>query len=238
MKDFHRLLPAGAFLISALLCACQTNVTTPPDVAASTNAPIPKVDTSGAVRYQVESPASEVRILVYRGGAMARLGHNHVVSSKEITGTLLLHKDLGRSQLTLTLPVGGLVVDDPAARAKEGADFAAEVPRDARDGTRGNLLREEVLDAARHASISLRSTKIVGTRANPEITMRIGIKGVERDVVVAAIVREAGARLTASGEFAIKQSDFGIKPFSVALGALQVQDTLKIKFSIVCVQQK
>jgi len=33
-------------------------------------------------RYQVDGAASDVRMLVYRGGTMARLGHNHVLSSK------------------------------------------------------------------------------------------------------------------------------------------------------------
>ena len=43
----------------------------------------------------------------------------------------------------------------------------------------------------------------------------------------------AGAKLTASGEFDVLQTQFGIKPFSVALGALEVQDRLHIEFTIV-----
>jgi hypothetical protein len=57
-------------------------------------------------------------------------------------------------------------------------------------------------------------------------------------VLVPATVREDGGRLTASGEFAIKQTDFGITPFTVALGALQVLDQLRIKFSVVCVKEQ
>jgi hypothetical protein len=40
-------------------------------------------------------------------------------------------------------------------------------------------------------------------------------------------------QLSAQGEFDILQSDFGIKPFSVGLGVLQVQDRLHVHFSIV-----
>jgi hypothetical protein len=42
-----------------------------------------------------------------------------------------------------------------------------------------------------------------------------------------------GRQLQASGEFDILQSDFGITPFSVALGALQVQDRLHVTYRVV-----
>jgi len=196
-----------------------------PDVAAA--------DISGAVAYEVDSAASHLHVLVYRGGAMARLGHNHVVSSKAVTGRLYLHNDLARSHIELALPVASMIVDDPQARAAEGEEFAAEVPQDAREGTQRNLMRAEVLDAAHFPTITLRSAAIAGTRAAPLLTMRVALRGTARDVSVPIVVVEDGKRLTATGEFAIKQTDFGITPFSVALGALQVQDTLRIKFKIV-----
>jgi polyisoprenoid-binding protein YceI len=222
-------------LITVALSACQSKAvrpTAPPSTAVA----VP--DTTGATRYRIDSVASEVHILVFRGGAMARLGHNHVVSSKDVSGTLWLQDDLAHSRIELSLPVATFSVDDPQARSKEGEDFAAEVPRDAREGTKRNLLRGEVLDAEHYPKISLRSVKIGGTRQAPELSMRINIRGVERDVLVPATVREDGGRLTASGEFAIKQTDFGITPFTVALGALQVLDQLRIKFSVVCVKEQ
>jgi hypothetical protein len=56
---------------------------------------------------------------------------------------------------------------------------------------------------------------------------------VSREVQVPVRIAAEGAKLTASGEFDILQTEFGIKPFSVALGALEVQDKLHIKFSVV-----
>jgi hypothetical protein len=55
---------------------------------------------------------------------------------------------------------------------------------------------------------------------------------VSRDVQVPVKMAVEGGKLTASGEFDILQTEFGIKPFSVALGALEVQDKLHIKFNI------
>ena len=44
--------------------------------------------------------------------------------------------------------------------------------------------------------------------------------------------------LRVKGQFDIKQTDFGITPLNVALGALLVQDTLKIKFDLFALAQE
>jgi len=222
-------------LIALLVGACQTKPAHPPSIAPTK---APAFDTTGASRYQIDSAASKVHILVYRAGAMARLGHNHVISSKAVSGTLFLQDNFTRSHVELTMPVASLVVDDAQTRSVEGEDFSAEVPQDARDGTRRNLLRPDVLDGEHFPKIELQSIAIAGTRARPELTMRITIKKVARDVPVAATLQEQNAVITVAGDFAIKQTDFGITPFSVGLGALQVQDQLRIKFSIVCRKQQ
>jgi polyisoprenoid-binding protein YceI len=174
-----------------------------------------------------------VHILVYRGGAMARLGHNHALSSQSVTGDLHLHPDLSKTQLRLSLPVASLDVDDAAVRATEGEDFAASVPQDAREGTKRNLLRADVLDAEHFPTIDLQASAVAGTRNAPQLTMRIALKGVTRELLVPVTVEESGSTLVAAGEFSIKQTDFGITPFSVALGALQVQDAVRIRFRLV-----
>jgi hypothetical protein len=38
--------------------------------------------------------------------------------------------------------------------------------------------------------------------------------------------------VTVSGETSLRQSDLGLKPFSALLGALQVQDEMRISFRI------
>jgi polyisoprenoid-binding protein YceI len=222
-----------ALLAVAGLVGCQTHSTHAPSIAV----PAPAPETAGAIRYQVDGRTSELHILAYRGGTMARLGHNHVISSKDVQGFVFLQQELSRSHVDLTLSVDSLIVDDPRSRSIEGEDFAADVPQDARDGTRRNLLRSEVLDVEHYPSIRLQSTHISGTRARLEVIMRIAIKSETRDVPVIVTLQENGDTLTATGEFAVRQTDFGITPFSIALGALQVQDQLRIKFSIVCHKQ-
>ncbi len=59
------------------------------------------------------------------------------------------------------------------------------------------------------------------------------LHGATRRQLIAARVTLLGSMLRASGEFALKQTDFGIKLVSVAGGALKLKDELKFSFEIV-----
>jgi hypothetical protein len=54
---------------------------------------------------------------------------------------------------------------------------------------------------------------------------------------VPATVTVDGTRLTANGEIELLQTDFGMKPFSIALGALEVKDRLLVRFKLVAVKR-
>jgi hypothetical protein len=221
----------GLICMAMLLAACPRPVRPPPP--APTVPPAPAADTRGATIYTVSSPASALSIHVFRGGKFARLGHNHVMTSQNVSGRAWLHPQFERSGFELSFPVEQLIVDDAEARRAAGSDFPPDIPQADKDGTRKNMLRPELLDGERYPEVKLHSSRVSGTLEAPHITARITIKDTSRDVEVPVKLAVAGARLTATGEFDIQQTDFGIKPFSVALGALEVQDRLHIQFKIV-----
>jgi hypothetical protein len=232
MKNSFVRIGRAVFLVGvcATLLACSGPMQSPRGPA-----PLPEVrapELQGARVFEVDAQASAVHIHVFRGGTLARLGHNHVVTSKDIGGQIWLHATPERSGFVLSLPVARLIVDDPAARAAAGSEFPGEIAPEDREGTRKNMLRAEVLDAQNHPTIRLQSTHVSGSFDQPRITTRITIKGVTRDVVVPVETVIADGQLTASGAFDILQTDFGIKPFSIGLGALEVQDRLHLEFKL------
>jgi hypothetical protein len=225
-----RVLPRLLLIaLLALLAACPSRVREAPESGLPA---LPPPDLSGATVYRVSS-TSEAHVLVFRGGALARLGHNHVMTSRSIVGRVWLHSQLGRSGFELTFPVDGLIVDDPDVRRAAGSDFPPEIPQADRDGTRRNMLRTEVLDGERYPMVTLRSARVAGALPTPTITVRVTLKTVSREIDVPATVTVNGTRLSASGEFDLLQSDFGIEPFSIGLGALSVQDRLHVRFNVV-----
>jgi hypothetical protein len=233
-SPYRILLPMTVCLLAA---GCLAGTRTPPPVAAPSAPPVPApsrpADIEGATLYRLNPSASQVDILVYRGGTLARLGHNHVMTSKAVSGQVWLHSQLEKSGFELAFPVAELIVDDADARRAAGPEFPPEIPQGDKEGTRKNMLRTEVLDGERFPQVSLQSVRVTGTQESPQITARITIKEATREIEVPAEVSVEGSRLTAKGEFDIQQTGFGMKPFSVAMGAIAVKDQLHIKFTLV-----
>ena len=225
-----RLVIASVVLLG--LAACQTSPPVagpaPPVQTAPESAAIP----AGASEYKIVAEESLLQILVYRGGAMARLGHNHVIASHDLSGSVYVTGVLELSRFDVLFPVNELTIDEPAMREMAGADFPPGVPQSARDGTRNNLLSEALLDGAKYPAIRLRATEVVAAGDYFDVDVEITIKDQVRHVrVPTRITRQDGA-ISASGEFPLKQSELGLKPFSAAMGALLVVDEMRVRFDV------
>jgi polyisoprenoid-binding protein YceI len=222
-----------AACMAALLAACGA----PPARQTPAHTEIPPVQApSGAAVYRIDSSGSELRLLVYRAGAMARLGHNHVISNRALSGWVQYTGDAGTARFSLLVPVADFVVDDAQLRSTEGAEFEEPVNDDAKAGTRHNMLSAALLDGDRYPAITLRSTAISETAAGMNATVSVEVAGHESSMSVPFKLDRDGGRLSASGTVVVRQSALGLTPYSVMLGALQVQDELTVKFTLVAVK--
>jgi YceI-like domain len=231
-------------LLALLLAACgaprprQAPPQSPVEAPSTPNLPGP------GRAYRIDESRSELRILVYRAGPLAHLGHNHVIINRSLHGVVDL-AETGESVFSMEVPAAGFVVDDAQARSQEGADFAAAVPDDAKAGTLRNMLSTTLLDADEFPTIVVK-----GAAAVPKDAPQAGVKGGpgSGDVIVAVAISVAGHEstinvpfnlqrdsnhLSARGSLELRQSALGLTPYSLMLGALQVQDAMTIKFDIV-----
>jgi polyisoprenoid-binding protein YceI len=188
--------------------------------------------------YDVESRESLLTILAFRGGALAKAGHNHVIASHDLTGTFYVPDEPLRSTFELHIPVAQLTIDEPELRSREGPDFPTDVPDSAKEGTRHNMLSEALLNGAQYPEITLVAQRIDGA-ANPATVradVQVTVRGQARLISVPVSYTLAKGELIATGELPIRQTDLGLTPFSALLGALQVQDELRVRFRIVARQ--
>jgi YceI-like domain len=213
------------FLIAllALPCGCALPPKVLPPVAPSAPVAAPA---GPYERYEILTSLVEVR--VYRDGPMASLGHNHLISSASLAGTIDLRDPLTDSRFQLELPLDSLVVDDAAARAGAGAEFAKEIPPADREGTRRNMLGASVLDAALQPAIRLTVESLEGGPADLIARIRVGLRGEERIVTVPMSVELGDGQISVHARFTLHHADLGLTPFSVALGALRVRDDIDI----------
>jgi polyisoprenoid-binding protein YceI len=107
-------------------------------------------------------------ILVYRGGPLAKAGHNHVIASHALRGSLYVPVDLAQSSFEIHMPVTELTVDEADLRAKENSDdFPPDVPDSAKEGTRHNMLSPALLDGDQYPEIVLRSERVEWVAEGP-----------------------------------------------------------------------
>jgi hypothetical protein len=243
-------LRQGTALLLVTLAGCplRPQAPAPPPAAPPPAAPASVAPHVGTP-YDVVPDASLVLILVYRGGALASAGHNHVIASHDTSGTLYVPADRGLASFELHVPVATLTVDEAALRSQQpGSDFAAEVSEGAKEGTRRNMLGPALLDAAHYPEIVLRAVHLEASAARAGNAAGTGgaaasagsvvaqvqstVRDVARTFAVPVRYSVGGGMLVACGELALRQSELGLTPFSALLGALQVQDEMRISFRI------
>ena len=175
--------------------------------------------------FRVDPAESLIVIEVRRGGSLARLGHDHVVASHEVTGYIAPGE--GRADLYVTL--ARLVVDEPALRKEAG--FDTQPTESDIEGTRSNMLNH-VLEAERFPFALVSVVGADPTRKTDTLTVAITLHGQTRTFQVAAEVAADAERISVSGRLAFNQTDFGITPYSLLGGAIAVRDGLALRFRI------
>jgi len=99
------------------------------------------------------------------------------------------------------------------------------------------MVGPQVLNVEQYPTITFVITSIAintnqETRLDGVVTGRLTLRDVTRSITVPITARLEGQTLIAAGRFALKQTDYGIKPVSVG-GVVSVKDTVNISFDIV-----
>lgn len=225
-------LAAIVTLAAFAVAACQTEA--PRSFTPEEASGVPGIGTmppGDAERYAIVSERSELRVLVYRDGPMASLGHNHVIRSTSLSGSVWMTSPLADSLVSIILPVTTLEIDDPAARAEAGEDFPGTLDADAISGTRDNLLGEKLLDAAQYPFIRLSCGNLSDGPART-IDCRVTIAGGTAPLRFPVTFTQTENRLVVTGERDVTHDELGLTPYSVGLGALRVADTLRVRYRV------
>src|ERR1700748_3873861 len=133
---FQRVITVATVLALAACAAPHPRRVSPPS-ATQSETTLQALPAPGD--YQVDSGNSELRLLVYRAGPLARLGHNHVMVNHAVSGHVQIGDAISSSSFSLSIPASAFIVDDTQSRSEEGGDFPGEIPEDAKEGTRRNM---------------------------------------------------------------------------------------------------
>jgi polyisoprenoid-binding protein YceI len=181
-------------------------------------------ETCNVPDYLIDAGTSRFTVRAFASGLLSGLGHNPVVAIRGFNGEAYWDPDAPTDgYLRLVILAASLAVQNDVS------------DKDRREMERG--MQNEILEIVRYPEIAFESTGISVLRDNGAVQVRIDGKltlhGITRPQSLAAQIAPIGDTLRASGEFALRQTDYHIKLASMAAGALKLKDELKFTFDIV-----
>ncbi len=174
----------------------------------------------------VLSPSSRFEVATGKSGLFGFAGHAHTIRARAFSGCIVYRPQaIAESHLEITVPTDSLEVLTPPDTEEIRKVTAS--------------MRTEVLDVANYPEIRLVSKRITGDSRHVEMTAALTIKGQTREVPVTVELEIAGDTLRASSSFAIKQTDFGIRPFRGGpAGTVRVADRVTFSISVIAILER
>jgi len=199
-------------------------------VDAATRAVLPA---PGEVRtYAIDPAASEVYWRIYRSGTFAALGHNHVISMEDFSGSVTITSNLAAAEWRLAFPVAGLVIDDPALRARYGEEFESVPSENDKAGTKTNMLTDRLLNGEVFPDIVLEGHGVTGSLESAGLPVSISIVGQTIEQTFPATITLDAGTITVSGEYRLTHEDLGLTPYTAFGGAIAVGDEIDFTYRI------
>ncbi|MER3427337.1 MAG: hypothetical protein C4334_04415 [Pyrinomonas sp.] len=175
--------------------------------------------------YVFDATESRLTVKLAAAGLLSSFGHSP---------TLAVRKFAGEARFDPAHPERAWL------RVRIRAD-SLEVVEGTNDRDRAEIerrTREEVLKAELHPEIIFASERIAVEKIfeghyAARIIGDLTLCGVTRPCEIEARVLASESMLRASGEFSLRQSEFGIGPVTALGGAIKLKDELKLSFDIV-----
>ena len=162
-----------------------------------------------AAEKPIDTANSTITIHVGKSGLFSAAAHEHQVSAPVEQGAI---DDSAPGRVWFNVRASRLTVLPEPDQAKVQS-----------------TMQSDVLESERYPDIKFESTLVRGTGENRWlVTGNLTLHGKTNPIT--ADVRKANGAYT--GEVRIKQTQFGIKPVSIAGGAVKVKDELKIELVI------
>jgi len=161
----------------------------------------------------IDTQRSTITVHVGKAGLLSMAGHDHWISAAIASGVI----DEAAGRVEFKVATASMKVrPDPNVDAKT----RATIQKDMEDMT---------LETAKYPEISFRSTGINKvSEGQYKVDGMLSLHGVSKPVTV-TVNRDGGSF---TGRAVITQTDFGIKPISVAGGTIRVQNAVEVTFAI------
>jgi polyisoprenoid-binding protein YceI len=177
------------------------------------------------VRYSLDSASSRFTVQAFATGLLSTFGHNPRIGIRDYDGEIdVVPETYEKALVRINVRTGTMDVLDEM--------------KDKDRKTLEQTMYEQVLESNRFPNAVYESKQIIVQKLGNDllsarVTGELSFHGVTQTQSFDARVTALGAMLRISGDFSVRQSDYGIKPVSFAAGALRLKDELKFNFELV-----
>lgn len=177
--------------------------------------------------YTIVAGESSFWVFVAKTGLLSGFAHDHEIGVKSFTGKVVV-PEAGASSGSLELDVNAqsLTVMDKKPSEEDKKKIY-------------DSMHKEVLESAKYQKITFKSASVSDVKQagadtysftlNGDLTLH----GVTKRVAIPVTAKITAQQLRASGKYTLKQTDYNIKPYSAAGGAVKVKNEVVINFDIV-----
>ena len=182
------------------------------------------------VQYLIDATASRFTVQAFATGVLSVFGHHPTIGIRDYEAQIQFVPEIfENARVHVKVQTSAMEVLD-------------EMKRDDRQKLEQEMF-DKVLDVnhfptAVYESKEITVQKLGDTLLQARVTGELSFHGVTQAHSFDARVTPMGTMLRISGEFPLRQSDYGIKPVSFAGGALRLKDEVKFKFELVARRQE
>jgi polyisoprenoid-binding protein YceI len=177
--------------------------------------------------YTIVPSESDFWVFVGKSGLFSALAHDHEIGVKSFSGRVVV-PETGTSGGSLEMEVDApslVVLDKKPSEEDKKKIF--------------NSMHNEVLESAKYQKITFKSASVGDVKQTGNDTYSfvvngdLTLHGVTKRIAVPVAATITPRQIRATGKYTLKQTDYGIKPYSAAGGTIKVKNEVVVNFSII-----
>jgi polyisoprenoid-binding protein YceI len=191
----------------------------------TSEAVIPAGET-GFVHYRLAPEQSKFTVQAFAEGLLSAFGHDPVFAIKDFAGEAeFMPGSFESASLKMTIKADAISLTN---EVKEKDRLEME-----------QTMRQQVLEIEKYPEIifvssSISVTRLAEGRYRARVIGDLTLHGAtQKNLWITSEVNVSGESLGAKGDFSLKQTDFGIKPYSAVGGTIKLKNEVKFSFDIV-----
>lgn len=181
------------------------------------------------VRFQIDKAVSRFTVQAFATGLLSSFGHSPTIAIRDYEAEIQCVPDTyEKAYVRVAVQTSEMEILDEMKR-----DDRARMEQEMYD----KVLHVHHYPTALYESHQITVQKLAPNALRADVDGELSFHGTTRSSPLQASVAVIGTTLRISGNFGLRQSDYGIKPVSVAAGTLRLKDELKFIFDLVARRQ-